>query len=262
MSLTGRTMQMRLMNFLFGRTSQFAALDQSQQARLQAVAQVAPPDMTRRVDKIRWVVCDVETSGLDVRSDQLIAIGAVAVTDGRIEIADSFEVVLHQPDISSDANILIHRIGGEAQRGGDDPREALLTFLEFVDGCPLVGFHASFDEAMLNRAAKHHLGYVTHHQWLDLAMLAPAMIPKANDADHSAVGQSRARARRPLDWWLDQYAVKVRKRHHAAADAMYTAQLWTVLLAAAPALGMGEAQKFTALARDYEWLIRSQLGSP
>ncbi len=262
MSLTGRTMQMRLMSFLFGRAGHFAALDQSQQARLQALAQVAPADMTQRADKMRWLVADVETSGLDVRSDQLIAIGAVAVTNGRIDIADSFEVVLRQPAVSSDDNILIHRIGGEAQHGGEDPREALLAFLEFVGGCPLVGFHAPFDEAMLNRAAKHHLGYVTHHQWLDLAMLAPAMIPQANDADLSAVGQPHTRARRSLDWWLDRYAVKVRKRHHAAADAMYTAKLWTVLLAAAPALGMVEAQKFTALAKNYMWLTHSQLRSP
>ena len=262
MRLIGRTLQMRLKELLFGRSNNALFLNENQRTRLQTIANFAPPDMTHPVDKIRWVVADVETSGLDVTSDYLIAIGAVAVIDGRVDIADSFEVVLRQSDSSSDANILIHRIGGEAQRGGVDPQEALLRFLEFINGCPLVGYHASFDEVMLKQAYKHHLGYVAHHQWLDLAMLAPAMIPPQNDEASSPARQSHTRSGRSLDWWLNRYGIKINTRHHAAADAMVTAKLWAVLLAAAPGLGMVDAQQFIALAKGYAWLRRSQRGLP
>jgi len=54
-----------------------------------------------RTDPGRWLVLDVESSGLDASADRLLALAAVAVRhDGRqvwIELADSFEVVLQQP---------------------------------------------------------------------------------------------------------------------------------------------------------------------
>ena len=49
----------------------------------------------------RYVVVDVETSGLDMKRDRLIAIGAVAVVEARIDPADSFAAVLRQEVVSS-----------------------------------------------------------------------------------------------------------------------------------------------------------------
>ena len=43
---------------------------------------------TRGSDHQRWVVVDVETSGMDVANDALISIGAVAIVDGRIVPGD------------------------------------------------------------------------------------------------------------------------------------------------------------------------------
>ena len=54
-------------------------------------------------DAGRWVVLDVESSGLNPTADRLLAIAAIAVrTDGgqpRIALGDSFEVVLRH-DVS------------------------------------------------------------------------------------------------------------------------------------------------------------------
>ena len=53
-------------------------------------------------DARRWVVLDVEASGLDAARDRLLAIAAIGVhvADDRVQIAlaDSFEVVLRQPE--------------------------------------------------------------------------------------------------------------------------------------------------------------------
>jgi hypothetical protein len=68
-----------------------------------------------RADERRWVVLDVEASGLDAAHDRLLAIAAVGVhidaDRAGIVLADSFEVVLCQPadDMPPDkANIVLH----------------------------------------------------------------------------------------------------------------------------------------------------------
>ncbi len=44
--------------------------------------------------KVRFVVLDTETTGLDPRRDRMITIGAVVVCGGEILLDDAFEVLL------------------------------------------------------------------------------------------------------------------------------------------------------------------------
>jgi DNA polymerase-3 subunit epsilon len=166
----------------------------------------------------RCVVVDVETAGLDPRRDALIAIGAVAVREGRIRIAETLEVVLRQATVSTHANILVHGIGGTAQREGLEPAEALLRFLEFAGKDPLIAFHVMFDETALRCALRRHLGVNLRARWLDLAYLLPALFPE------------HARSARMLDDWLRVFGIEVAQRHNASADALATAQLLLIAL--------------------------------
>jgi DNA polymerase-3 subunit epsilon len=200
---------------LFGRP---AALAPAQGARLGRWRALAEPDLRAPPAAARFVVADVEATGLDVQRDRLIAIGAVTVEAARIDLGRSFYVVLRQPEASSRENILVHGIGGTAQRGGNDPAEALLAFLEFAGKAPLVGFHAAFDNALIRRAMREFVGEPWERQWIDLAQLAPELIPE------------EARARQHLDAWLERFGIEVFNRHDAAADALATAQLLLALL--------------------------------
>lgn len=174
----------------------------------------------RRIAAQRWVVVDVETSGLDQSKDALIAIGAVAVRNRCIDVGDAFELVVRQSVASSRDNILVHGIGAEVQRDGVEPKAACREFLDWAGPAPLVGFHASFDRAFLARAVRYHLGLTLTADWLDLAGLAPALNPGV-----------RAKA---LDEWLDHFGLVVTQRHHASADAFATAMLFLRLLAQVP----------------------------
>ncbi len=186
----------------------------------------------RGVDESRWVVLDVEASGLDAAHDRLLAIAAIGVRfAGRqawIELGDSFEVVLRQAGAQATpdkANILLHGIGLGAQRGGVDPREALLALAEFVRDAPLVAFHAQFDRTLIERACKATLGQRLHNHWLDLEPLAAVLYP-----------QVKARA---LDEWMAHFGIRCAVRHQAAADTLATAEL---LLRLWPALCRQQAE--------------------
>jgi len=206
-----------------------------------------PPQAT---DDTRWVVLDVETSGLDAANDSLLAIAAVAVHVAAghvcIVMADSFEVVLRQPqgDAAPDrANILLHGIGVGRQRAGAEPSAALGAFVRFAARSPLVAFHAAFDRTLIER----HLGLAglptPRNPWLDLAPLAAVLHPEV-----------RAHA---LDDWMAHFGIRCAQRHQAAADTLATAELllhlWPRLRAQGPRPGIAAARKLAAQQR---WLAR------
>jgi DNA polymerase-3 subunit epsilon len=188
------------------------------------------PDQTLR--QSRCVVVDVESSGLNISRDRLIAIGAVAVVNGRVQLDDSLEIVLQQSQASAKDNILIHGIGGTAQTEGVAPADALLTFLEYLGKDPLVAFHVAFDESMISRALKTYLGLHFRHEWADLAYVGPALYPQF------------ARSHRSLDDWMGLFRISNYARHNALADALSTAEL---LLALGHKLEARDAASFRGL---------------
>jgi DNA polymerase III subunit epsilon len=170
-------------------------------------------------DAERWVVLDVEASGLDPKRDRLLAVAAVALRPAGarplVDLGDSFELVLRQPGVPGEAadkpNILLHGIGLGAQRAGTDPATALQAFAAWVGRAPLLAFHASFDRTMIERACHRHLGRALPNPWLDLADLAPVLYPEV-----------KAHA---LDDWLAHFGIPCAVRHQAAADTLATAEL-------------------------------------
>lgn len=201
----------------------------------------------------RWIVLDVETSGLDVRRDRLIAVAAIALhwdaarpaVPPHISMADSFEVVLRDERAQVDkSNILVHGIGVGARSLGVEPHLALASFERWAGDAPLVAFHSAFDEAMLARAMRGVLGRQLRNEWLDLAPLASVLLPEV-----------KAHA---LDEWLDHFGLRCAVRHQAAADTLVTAELflrlWPMLRRQA-----GESPSFRGLQRlaaQKRWLVQ------
>ena len=186
----------------------------------------------------RCVVLDTETSGLDPQHDTLLAIGAVAVHEPGIPVEDSFEIVLrHEAVVASEA-VVVHGIGGEAQRGGAAPREALARFATFLHRSPLVAYHVSFDRAVLEKA-----GLRATSRWLDLAHLAATLFP-----------EEHKRGRRALDDWLAYFAIDVSARHSAAGDAMASAELFLCLRALAGLEGCRSHASLVRFAQRHRWL--------
>lgn len=195
-------------------------LPQMLQQRLERLPAPSPLD-ERSLREQRWVVLDLETTGLNLNKDQVLSIGAVVIEDGAIDFSQQFERTLQCDKQKLGPSVLIHGLAPSAIAAGSDPAEALLAFMEFVGDSPLLAFHAPFDSHMLGRALKDHLGYRLQHSFLDVADLAPMLCPQANLRKAS------------LDEWIDWFKLQVFDRHNASADALATAELALILFSRA-----------------------------
>jgi len=219
-----------------------STLTEEQVARLKSLQHKISARRPADLAKDRIVVVDVETTGLSLANDHLIAIGAVAIRTGRIALADSFEVVLRQDVASGKENILVHGIGGSAQRAGLPPEEALLAFLDYLDGAPLFAYHVAFDATMLRKAFQKYLGIEFRHTWADLAYVMPDLFPE------------QSHRYRALDEWLKRFAIVNEARHNALADAVATAQLGLIAIRAAEARRAMTFKSLQEMEQAQRWL--------
>ncbi|WP_166366296.1 3'-5' exonuclease [Pseudomonas akapageensis] len=195
-------------------------LTPQQQERLQGLAN--PGQLTEKsLREQRWVVLDLETTGLNLNRDQVLSIGAVVIEDAAIDLGQQFERTLQCSDLKPGPSVLIHGLGPSAIAAGSNPADALLDLLQFIGDSPVLAFHAPFDQRMLTRALKDRLGFRLQHRFFDLAELAPMLCP------HATLREAA------LDDWTAYFGLQAQARHHASADALVTAELALILFSKA-----------------------------
>lgn len=188
-----------------------------------------------------FVVVDTETSGLSVRRDRLLSIGACLVEGGCVRLDRAFYRELHQDVASGVDNILLHGIGARAQLDGEPQADALGAFLEFAGKRLLVAFNAPFDHAFLAHDMRRYLGIRFAPTWIDAAELAKAMFP------------GEAQEEKTLDDWLRRRSILGHDRHNALSDAYATAQFFIVMLKKARREGYSTARGLLRAQRNYHW---------
>jgi DNA polymerase-3 subunit epsilon len=222
------------------------ALDETQRQRLKALP--PPPSLDAPLRQQRFVVLDLETTGLNVNRDIVISIGAVTIEDGAIDMAQQFECTLRRQVKVNDA-VLIHGIAPSELVNGQPPAEALLSFMEFAAGSVMLAFHAPFDQRMLARALKKELGYSLKHPFLDVADLAPMLFPEV------------LTRRGGLDHWMNYFGIDIAQRHHASADALATAEIALIMFNRAQRMGIERVDKLAERVRCWQRARQASLNS-
>lgn len=196
----------------------------------------------QHLSNCRLIVLDLETTGLNAARDEVIAIGAVAISNNAIAMGDQFDLILRRPELDISETVLIHGIGPEALTRGHETEDALLHLLEWMNGDPILAYHSAFDQKFLEKAFKNTLGYTQPHTWIDVAEMLPAFFPDAKTGG------------RGLDNWADFFALEVSARHHAAADAMATAELTLAVINRAQKKGVLTMQDLNGKLKYYRRL--------
>ncbi len=170
------------------------------------------------IDRARLVVLDLETSGLDLQRDEILSIGAVAITNGELHMADHYGCTVFRPNHQPSEATVLHEIAPSHIQAGQPVEEALGGFMRFAGSSVLFAFHAGFDQHMLSRGLRKDLGYRLQHRFLDVAAIAPMLFPDA------------AQRCSTLDDWQHHFGLANNERHNASADAQVTAEILLILL--------------------------------
>jgi len=174
------------------------------------------------VERVRFVVLDSETTGLDPRTDRIITIGAVGVQDGEILIADSFSALL-KVDRNTPA-VTVHGITRDQSIDGMPEPQAMERFLDYVKDGVIVGHHIGHDIATFDAACQRHWGATLLNRSLDTMDLTLHL-----ERDGAFAGRPPIR-RFTLDALCEMFGVIPHDRHTATGDAFITAQVFLRLV--------------------------------
>ncbi|MEO5661205.1 MAG: 3'-5' exonuclease [Polaromonas sp.] len=106
-----------------------------------------------------WVALDCETTGLNVKTDDIIAIGAVRIRGNRIMTSECLELLVRPEKrrLTADS-VRVHRLREQDVAQGLSADEAMMQLMHFIGSRPLVGYYLKFDIAMINRVLFPMLG--------------------------------------------------------------------------------------------------------
>lgn len=167
---------------------------------------------------------DTETTGLNPgEGDELIAIGAVRIVNGRLLREEIFDQRINPRRRISPESRAIHGISNEMLQE-EPPLEVVLPrFARFVEDTVLVGHNAAFDLRFL-QLAEPRTGVRFTQPVLDTLLLSALVQPE--QADHSLEGIAA------------RLGIPVIGRHTSLGDAMLTAQIFLKLVPLLGAMGI------------------------
>ena len=167
------------------------------------------------------VAFDCETTGLDVRRDDIITIAAVRIRGNRILTSERFEAVVRpEARMGADA-IKIHRLREMDVAAGERIQRIIPRFLHFVGGRPLVGYYVEFDVRMVDKQLLGLIGIELPNKLIEVSKLYYER--KYGDAPPGTViDLSFASILRDLD-------LPVLDQHDAFNDALMTAMMYVRL---------------------------------
>jgi len=174
------------------------------------------------IDRVRFVVLDCETTGLNPTVDRLVTIGAVAVVAGDILLDDSFSSLI-RIDHNTDA-VMVHGVTRDQARGGVDEQDALAAFLDYLGDGVIVGHHIGHDIATIDTALGRLWGTRLLNRSLDTMDVTLHLERDGAFADRPPIRHFT------LDALCLMFGVVPHDRHTAAGDAFITAQVFLRLV--------------------------------
>lgn len=168
------------------------------------------------------VSLDCETTGLDPRTDDVVAVAAVRIQGNRILLSERFEALVRQEDSQPGAeSINVHGLRRRDVAEARPMRSLLPELLRFIGGRPLVGYYIDFDLRMLDKYALDLLQVKLPNPRIEVSELY--FDRKYGDAPPGTVFDLRFAS------MLRDLGIPPLAQHNALDDALMAAMAWLAL---------------------------------
>lgn len=161
-----------------------------------------------------YVALDLETTGLNPKTDKILEIGAVKVKAGRV--VDRYQTFIDAgiriPDyIKSLTGIQDHMIAG-----GKKPQVAMNELIEFCEDYSLLGHNVQFDFSFVKRWTVNNR-IIFDRNGIDTLKIARKFLPDLE--------------KRSLEYLCSYYHIEHNNKHRAYDDARAASDLYQLLMA-------------------------------
>ena len=157
----------------------------------------------------KFVVFDIETTGLSQNADKIIEIGAVKIENG--VITDRFSSFINPHQLLEPKIIKLTNINDEMLAEAKDDIDVIPRFLEFIEGSVLVAHNAPFDTGFMRRWCKLN-NYKFDYGFIDTVEFSKVVMPNLENYK--------------LETVCEELDVDLHNHHRAVNDAEATADLF------------------------------------
>ena len=197
----------------------------------------------------RYTVFDTELTGLDEKSDNVISIGAVRITEGRIPAGDTLYMLVDpEAGVFRRDGVVIHGITPSDVAGRPVIDEAVYELYRFIGSDIMVGHCLSIDLGFLDRELKRIIGRGLDSPAADTYRIHQWLIAK--DPEYrELVGKTKNGG---LYEMAEKMGITVRDAHNAQMDAYITAQVFQRQLHLLAAKGVTTLGRLLRIADPHE----------
>ena len=175
-----------------------------------------PEFESRRLTELTYTVFDLETTGLNPNEgDEIIAIGAVRIVNGRLLQNENFEQLVDPRRSIPWTSVKIHGIHPEMLQGKPTIDEVLPLLHDFAKDTILVAHNAAFDMRFL-QLKEEQTGVRFQNPVLDTLLLSAVVHPSHEDHNLEAIAK--------------RLGVRILARHTAMGDAIATGEMFLKIL--------------------------------
>ncbi len=121
--------------------------------------------------KDEYVCLDCETTGLSPKKDEILSIGAVIIRNNKIIMRKNLNIFVKPSKGITAESIKIHQIRPIDLKHAIEPKEAILTLLEFIGNRPIVGYYIKFDIAMISKYTKEIIGIGLPNETIEVSSM-------------------------------------------------------------------------------------------
>ncbi|WP_027183358.1 3'-5' exonuclease [Desulfovibrio inopinatus] len=184
-------------------------------------------DQKRPLDEYEFAIVDTELTGLSVKRDALVSIGAVRIKNLVLHPADAFSCLMKPDRNIPKFSTLIHHITPDDVAQAPRECDVLPAFINYLGDSLIVGHHVGLDMGFLNAACVRLYGVGLKNPCLDTLFLAKVY-------DEELWGNYYRRFDLSLSYNLadltKKYGLPEFTPHDSLQDALQTAYLFLFLV--------------------------------